>query len=105
VHVAIALVTYNALVRLAPVGVVAIRQKHRRASELATPGWSVERRWLLDPESARATYWPATQPIAWTRSASGKTLTSPGVIQPNRCVRWTIQSMSVTTAIRFQSRR
>ena len=43
--------------------------------------------------------------MASSRCASGKCLTSPGVIQPNNVIMWSTHSMSVTTAMRFHARR
>ena len=40
--------------------------------------------------------YPAAQAIAASRSASGKGLISPGLIQPNHRIAWVIHSTSVT---------
>ena len=72
----------------------------RRSSHATTSSRS-----RADPDRFGQASFAAAHAIAWSRSATGKRLNSPGVIQPKRDVTVIIQSRSVTSAMRFQRRR
>ena len=46
---------------------------------------------------------PATQAFASSSPSRSRTMSSPGVNQPNKCTALTIHSTSVTNAVRFQA--